>query len=511
MFKKFLGAPKTISRHRVIVLALSFIFINTGVIFSDLEPGAPRNPGSALIIYNSQRSVTRDQRQFDHSIPAMLIFRAALDSNHRGMQFLQHNHPDLAGIDLGDLPFTGSEMITQGIPPIEWPLTMVDVLDVRHRQGGIDTDLRAWANNNLSGRNRQIFDELYEAGNPLSYWSQVYDLRYIQEFWDTGQPSNTPLSVITTTGPRSDLAYFRALLRDGGGLYIQAADSAFADRNISITTTINALTRNNVGRAWGNASGRIGTAPPSYPGGSESTTPSGNASTTFWFNNSRQSEHFATDFNNLDTLQRQFPMRWVRIGGVHRDSLQHAIPLVRVGETGRVVKMFWDRDGLEEDYQNGRLIVSYAITAFRDHEDGSGAHQSRQGWTRTSRTTLAMVQNLYDLMSGTQRYTLSKSFVPDERGIGDTGTVRIAIRNPNLYPFLINAITDELSSCLRFTRDIRHSFIDMEGNVTPTTASQTQNGRTLRWELTGNDGHIPLRSDWVIEFEYVVDNSDCGN
>jgi len=505
MFKKFLGAPKTISRHkRVIVLALSFILINTGVIFSDLEPGAPRNPGSALIIYNGERSVVPDQEQFDHSIPAMLIFRAALERN--GIRFL-NDAP--ANLPFGN--FNGG-MAGQGRPDIDPALERVTVLDIRHRQGGIDTDLRAWANANLSGRERQIFDELYEAGNPLSFWSQVYDLRYIQVFWNVeGRPNHTPLSVITTTGPRSDLAYFRALLRDGGGLYIQAADSAFADRNISITTTINALTRNNVGRSWGNASGRIGDAPPSYPRREEST-PSGNTSTTFWFNDSLRAEHFATDFNDLNALQQQFPMRWVRVGGVHRDSLQHAIPLVRVGETGRVVKMFWDSDGLEEDYQNGRLIVSYAITAFRDHEDGNGDYQTRQGWTRTSRTTLAMVQNLYDLMSGTRRYTLSKSFVPDERGIADTGMVRIAVRNPNNFPFLINAITDTLSSCLRFTRDVRHFFIDnMDGNERPTTARQTQDGQTLRWELTGNDGHIPEISDWVIEFEYVVDNSDCSN
>ena len=470
-------------------------------------PCAPQNPGSALILYNSHRSVSRDpidQRQFDHSIPAMQIFRAALQQER---SYLLNTEPLL--------PF-GQGLTTDAnvIPPINPRLTMVTVLDVTNR--GIDTDLRAWANANLSGRELQIFNELYNAGNPLSYWSQVYDLRYIQEFWLEGAQNRTNLSEITTSGnivngvERNDLAYFRAFMLDGGGIYIQAADSAFETRNTSITATINALTRNNVSRSWGDASGRIGAAPPTYAR-PESSTPAGNVSTNFWFNNNAIAENFATDFNDLNALQVTHPMRWVRVGGVAHAQLDHAIPLVSVGsETGRAVKVFWDRNGLQEEYQNGRLIVSYGITAFRDHEDGNGEHQTRQGWTRATRTTLAMVQNLYDLMSGTQRYTISKSFVQPDRSVGDEGTIRISVRNPNNYPFeLTGGIRDELSTCLRYIQgSSTSSFVNIDGNSSPAAITEQHNGQNLHW--TPNTA-IPLRSDWVIEFRYRVDNSDCNN
>ena len=454
---------------------------------------APQNPGSALILYNSHRSLAADQRQFDHSISTMLVFRAALSGDR---SFLQ-NPPE-------QLPFGPGLQGSDVIPPIDPPLRNVDVLDVRHRQGGIDADLRAWANTNLSGIERQIFDELYDAGNPLSYWSQVYDLRYIQEFWNEGAQNYTPLSVITTTGARSDLEYFRAFMRNGGGLYIQAADSAFVERNRSISTTVNALTRNNVNISnWGNANILIGT-----PRQGIFTEQADN----FWFNNSDRADNFARGFNDLAALQQQYPMRWVRVGGVRHADLGHAIPLVSAGsETGRAVKVFWDSDGLQEEYRNGRLIISYGTTAFRDHEDGNGIYQTRQGWTRTTRTTLALIQNLYALMSEkTQRYTITKRFLEEERQVGEIGTVRISVRNPNNYPFeLTGGITDDLASCLSYIPgSSRFAFIDFEGNATSATATEQHNGKRLHW--IPNEP-IPARSDWIIEFQYRVGSFDYNS
>ena len=478
------------------VLMFTFCVFNQYV-WADIISGVPKNPGSALILYNAHRSIDNFQRQFDHSVPTMQIFRAALDPDNSG-SFLQ--------------PSEHANVIRDGIPPmtdltgIKWPLTMVTVLDIgdvdsngkaKSRQSGIDTYLRAWANTNLSGREREIFDELYDAGNPLSYWSQVYDLRYIQEYWNQSATDYTDLSLITTSGSRNDLEYFKVFLQDGGGLYIQAASKNYEKKNERIAETIRALTKDKTfNRNRSDAEIQV-------------------TENNFWFNNSSESEYFATDFNNLNVLQNnpQYAMRWVRAGGIKLIASDYAIPLVNVrnaNDSSMIV--FWDKDGLDEAYKNGRLIVSYAITAWMDHVDGSGTGQLNQGAVITSRTTAALVQNLYDLMSGTQRYTISKSFVPDERKVGENGIVRIAVRNPNNYPFKIGEITDELSTCLRFVRDDKHSFIDqVNGHPTPAQATQTQNGRTLKWELNSNDGHIPARSDWVIEFEYMVDNADCGN
>ncbi|MCL2845727.1 MAG: hypothetical protein FWE23_09830 [Chitinivibrionia bacterium] len=493
---------KSINSRAAILLVLSFLLsIN---VWADIDtperchphrvPCAPQNPGSALILFNSQRSTDNTNRQWDHSIPMMRIFGAALTRDDRFLddaRFSQlfDEHPDLRGVDLGHLPFTGSQMIAQGIPQIDPELTMINVLDIR--QQGISPNLRRWADANLRGRDLEIFNELWVAGNPLSFWSQVYDLRYVQMHWIYN--ANTDLSVITTNenDPRSDLNYFKAHLRDGGGLYIQAAYAEYIHRNRGTIAVVNALTRNNINDQWGNVDEAV---------------------VNFWFNNDIRAENFATDFNNLDSLQRQpgMAMRWIRSGGVRHQDLQYAIPLIRNGEQGRAVKMFWDKSGLRDEYENGRFILSFSVSGFRDHPDVGS-----QGNTITSKTTLATVQNLYDLMSGTQRYTISKRFEHEERGLGETGRVYITVRNPNNFPFQIGDIWDDLSSCLRFTGNASYAFIRHEdGFRTETTATitQTQNGQRLTWRLTGENGHIPARSDWVIEFEYRVDNSNCvGN
>ena len=442
---------------------------------------APQNPGSALIIYNSHRSFGMDQRQFDHSIPSMQIFRAALSGNP---DYLQEYHNNL---------------IVQGIPQINPPLTNVTILDIRHRQGGIDTDLRAWAYANLSGRERELFAELYEAGNPLSYWSQVYDLRYIQEFWNAPNQDFTNLSLITTNGARNDLDYFRAFMRDGGGLYIQAASAPYEARNESITQTIRALTRDTgFQRQWSDANILIGT-----PRQGQFTEQSDG----FWFNNSAAADNFASDFNDLNASQSQFPMRWVRAGGIapSRIADMNAIPLVRAGENGSSIISLWHRDGLQEDYRNGRLVVGFNIGAWREHTDGMGAGQTNQGAAITNRTTLALIQNLYSLMSETQRYAIFKNFVEEDRSVGETGTLRISVRNPNNYPFeFTGGITDDLASCLSYIPgSSRFAFVDFEGNATSATATEQHNGKRLHW--IPNES-IPARSDWIIEFQYRVDS-----
>jgi len=416
----------------------------------------------------------------------MRIFGAALSGDDRFLDDSRFSglvtaHPDLQGLNLAGLPFEGSQMVAQGIPTIDPALTMINILNIREQ--GIAPNLRRWANANLRGRDLEIFNELWEAGNPLSFWSQVYDLRYVQMFWNFN--ANTDLSVITA----GDIEYFRQFLRDGGGLYIQAAYANFVERNESTIRAINRLTRNNINAQWGQADEAV---------------------ENFWFNPSIDAENFATDFNNLRTLQNTRPMRWVRAGGVSRQNLQRAIPLIsNGGEQGRAVKVFWNSDGLAE-YEpgipkNGRIILSFSVSGFRDHNDASGG----QGRTITSQTTLATVQNLYDLMSGTRRYTIAKSFDPEELKVSERGKVRIVVRNPNNYPFAIGKITDELSPCLRFESNLPSFFIDNENtNITPAQFNTNHNGQRLEWEL---NGLIPARSDWVIEFEFRVDNSNCNN
>jgi len=468
--------------------------------------GAPANPGSALIIYNGHRS-SGDQR-WDHSIISMEIFRAALSENASLMTSFtppfRQPYTDIIP------PFVNDA----GQPSPERRLLNVNTLDVRGL--GIDNYLRT----KFYGRGRNavidgqpfdgdLFDELYDAGNPLSYWSQVYDLRYIQERWIA---SDVIMSVITTEGARSDLAYFRAFMRDGGGIYIQSAYGLYVERNNSLRDVVRALTldRNFVGVSQ-NSNILMGT------GTSEPTAGWTGPIAEFWFNNSPQSGQFATDFNNLTALQASHPMKWIRSGGIDLTSSenQNAIPLVNAVFPGNTrdssIIILWDSTGLDPEVKNGLLIVGFCVNAWTDHR-GPGdplslPYQTGQGNGVITRTTMAVIQNLYAQLSKTQRYTITKRFVEEERAVDDTGTVVISVHNPNNFAFsLSDGITDELHCRLRFVSGSdRHFLVDRDGNRTPTAAVLTQTGQTLRWVLNGD---IPARSHWAIEFQYIV-NPPC--
>ena len=531
---------------------------------------APKNPGSALILYNSRRSSAPEQREFDHSIPTMQIFRAALDDenvwrNHLTVEF----HPNLR-----------THLTAVGRTAINPPLVRVTALDVDTL--GIDRALRTFGSG-LIGRERAIFDELYNQGNPLSYWSQVYDLRYIQEFWNPINLDNTFMSVITQPcrptcsgnnhyytynrpGPnwtgtvatrycrndgKSDLEYFRAFLRDGGGIYIQAASANYVERNQSLAYTIRALTEDrDFQRQWSDAEILIGTQSQYQTSPCiANTTNQGNRhypyyseySATFWFNPNEYPTPigptiFALDFNPLVAEQGQNPMRWVNAGGIAANRFTganaiNAIPLVRAGANGSAIIVLWDGNGLQEEFNNGRLIASYGITAWKEHHDGCATStntqtgvttvvQNRQGDAITSRATLALIQNLYASLAKTRRYNINKNFADAIREVGQTGILRISVRNPNLDPFVFaqdGGITDDLAPCLSFvSNSSRFFFVGENGDTTSRVTGQPaqpsvsshSNGQRLFWTPREE---IPRRGEWIIEFQYRVDNADCRN
>lgn len=418
-----------------------FLSICFSVIYADVDTPpfkAPPQPGSALIIYNERGFGT----QF--SQPAMLTFRTALS---RDLQYVRQ------------IPTTTRYPINgDNVPEINPELRMVSVLNVT--TAGFDDELYA------AFRSDPLFVELYNEGNPLAYWSQVYDLRFNHDF------GTSDMSSITTdqNNPKSDISYFKAFLQAGGALYVQTEYKEYVNRNRGVADVIKTFTLDkdyDYNRVLG-----------------------GNHMTDFLF--SDNVENFAHDFNDLNKLAKDYPMKWVMAGGYPVSNLRHGVPLITNGSAA--VMVFWGTKQLDPAIGNGRLIVGFDINAWGDHYT-----DSQEG--KITKATFAVIQNLYDLMSGTNMFSVKKSFsengeIPQIED-GQTGTCYITVKNNATYAFEITVV-DTLNRCFEFIKN-------SNDNIPLTKQDNLSNSRTaLEWDRVELKGRGSGEDVKVIKFEYRV-------
>lgn len=437
-----------------ILYCLVFLSVFAVNIWADLEPGAdtsghifkaPQNPGSALIIYCAKGY------GYEFSQGAMETFRAALAQD---MDLIQH--PNKGTID-------------GYIPEINPPLTRVNVLDVTSVGVGIETQLRNKFYNKGSVKidefdfEGDIFDELYDAGNPLAYWSQVYDLRFVNNGAASAATITTDLS-----NSRSDISYFKEHLKAGGTLFLQDEYSVFTSRNNGVAAVITEFTQDKNHKV--------------------SNISAGSIMSTFKFDSTF--EKFAYDFNDLAELEKNYRMTWVMAGGVDRSTIPASTPLVLNGNT--TVIAAWGTTQMDPSIGSGRLIVSWDINAWADY---------RVDWQngQISTTTFALIQNIYDLMDGSKQYGVEKKFDPEQLEIGDEGYCIITVNNIGNYGFENIIVDDTLSSCLQYLRT--------EGTIQPTMspASGTSGG-VLQWKIE----YMNPREKKEIKFKFKVLDTECN-
>jgi uncharacterized repeat protein (TIGR01451 family) len=429
----------------------------------DLTFTAPKNPGSALIIYCGLGYNVNNGKN-EYSQGAMETFRAALaqDAN-----LILHPSKSRSEHDLF-------------IPVIDPKLTSVNILNItpntnnRLTASGIDSHLKQkfYVQNPTVKRiepngdtivtiddfefNITLFKKLYDDGNPLSYWSQVYDLRFVDEYSE--DRNRTTAATITD----KDMAFFKEHLKTGGTLFIQDEYNGFRNRNYGVGQVITNFT--------------------SDVNYNYLRVVSGNSIYPSTFDGSL--ENFDRDFNNLSELVSSYSMRWEYAGGIPDnlfDGIVNGYKLVKNGST--IVIAAWDTKKMNPEIGNGRLIVSYDINAWSDYEKG-----------KISRTTFALIQNIYDLMDGSKQYTVSKRFEPDEIGIGVVGECVITVNNNGNYLIENIVVEDPLNPCLEF--------------ISSTPQHTTKNGNTLIWNL----GDIGGRNKKEIRFQYrITDLERCAD
>lgn len=325
--------------------------------FADTEVGAPKTGERILLIYCDFKTWP----EFGYN--AMETFRDALTGNNGA--------PDFS------------------------PKPSVDILDITSGNGIIG-DL----NKKFSS---EIPDSL-KGGNELRYWTQVYDLR----FRNLTSGQNEDFITIDIDDPSSDYSLYKALLENGGGLFVQGEYNIFLGRNMGVATLINLLTRDEFKKENISDLGlKIISSFPSEP------------------------ENFSTDFQDLGAANGAIAL--VHAGAYPMSKINYALPLISSGDNAHM--LFWYSKDLK--VQNGRMIVSFDINGWADKDQGS-----------ITEATYASVQNIYDLLSGVKNYTVEKSFVPDHADVGDDATFRIYCENKGKTDLVDFHVVDTVDTCL---------------------------------------------------------------
>ncbi|MDR0304713.1 MAG: hypothetical protein LBH98_08125 [Chitinispirillales bacterium] len=405
---------------------------------------APKEPGAALIIYNGAGM------GLEFSNPAMQTFRAALSGDERHITYSTHEN--------GNLVYDK----TDGIPKIDPPLTLVDTLNVTVQ--GMDSDLKK----TFYGKD-PLFDSLYDAGNPLTYWSQVYDLRF-RNILAGGAEASITTNLNQKT---SDASYFRVFLQSGGALYLQTVRGEFTTRNAGVEFVIKNFT---LDKNYTNTKNPI-----SSPDG-------GNFSFT-------DNYDFKCNFNDLKDENDKHPMNWAMPGGYPSGEIVHGKPLAKNLTANSDVIVAWKTGEMDPIIGNGILIVGWAITAWGPQSSGGNS-------SVISRATFATIQNIYALMTQTAMYSINKSFSQDgsiiEKEDGETGTCYITLKNNAIYKVGPIVVRDTLSKCLEYI-DKSDDKYDPKPYVTYLPSGKTE----LIWTdlvLPNNRGVLPLQFDYKVKF-----------
>jgi len=154
---------------------------------------------------------------------------------------------------------------------------------------------------------------------------------------------------------------------------------------------------------------------------------------------------------------------------------------------------------MDPEIGNGLLVVSWAITAWGPQSSGGNI-------SKITKTTFAVIQNIYKLMSGTAMFNVNKSFSKDSSTVqiekDQIGTCYITLKNNAIYPIEGFSIADTLSRCFEY-------LYKSGGLYEPIPTISQIGGKTiLNWS-----GIVlpPDRGSITVQFDYKVNyNPPCN-
>jgi uncharacterized repeat protein (TIGR01451 family) len=274
-----------------------------------------------------------------------------------------------------------------------------------------------------------IYNDLHALpGSPtdLSSWCQVWDLRFRSDKDNVAYTGPNEEDVITFTGANNDTLLFTNYLNANGHLFMQGEHHDFYIRDQNLFAFINSVASVPVSSSQGAAGLYEADYNPMNTG-----TAGGFPAVPAAFN---------TSWNNIaaGNLTCAFP------GGLEVNYAGSGQPIggnftgsyFSAGGTCNTAYA-WMSPNLKTS--GGRLVVNWETNAFVAPQEDA--------------TSDAWVQNVYELLSGCYRYSLTKAFASPSLCVGDSSYFTLCYTNSGSTGLTNVPLWDTMPSCLSYVSD----------------------------------------------------------
>lgn len=293
----------------------------------------------------------------------------------------------------------------------------------------------------------------------LSSFCQVYDLRFRDDKGNGFTPTNSPPQedTITFSGANNDTLLFTNYLNGNGHLFLQGEHTDFRIRDGNLFAFISSVATVPMSPVAGDATVKSGTNP------------------ITGFQASPNS--FNTIFNDISagSLQGNY------IGGIRIANKGSAQPIGGLfNDDGGQPSSFafaWMSSDLKT---NGRLVVSFETNAFAE----TALKAAPSVWDQ-------WIQNVYALLSGCYRYSLSKAFDQPTLCVGDASKFTLCYSNSGSTTLTNVPLWDTLPSCLSYVSDSQ--------------GGATANGQVYSWNIPS----IASGASACITVNFTVSSFSC--
>lgn len=274
----------------------------------------------------------------------------------------------------------------------------------------------------------------------LSSWCQVYDLRFREDKNNIAYTGPNQEDVITFTGPNNDTLLYTNYLAANGHLFLQGEHHDFYIRDTNLIALINAVATTGINPAQQYAdynsmnTGAIG----GWPAAINTINNLGTGTINAAFPGGLEPGYAGSG----QPVGAYFPCTYYCGGGAQANTAY-----------------LWNSSSLNTS--GGRMVVSFETNAFQNPGSGSVAVQ----W----------MQNVYGLLSGCYRYSLTKAFNQSPLCVGDNSFFTLCYTNSGTTPLTNVPLWDTLPACLIYGSD--------------SLGGATVNGQVYSWTIpTVNPG-----------------------